>query len=320
MRVLTWDIGGANVKRLLLDSKGSLRSDIYYFPLWKKKERLPGFLREKKLGCDLVGVTMTAELCDIFRSKKEGVEFVVDACEEVFEKPFYLTVDGELLRAGEIRNPLILAASNWVASLCYLERRFRSGVLLDVGSTTTDIIPFGGGERAMTDLERLQRGQLVYTGFLRTPVSAIAARVPFKGRLTRISSEAFAISADVYNVLGMLPRYGCETPDGRGKSPLDSMRRVARMLCADLDEVGEEEVRRICGYLFEKQAASIAGALSEVLEELEKPRVFGCGVGLALAARACELIRVPMHSLAGVTPAHDNLPCLGLAEMLIGKI
>lgn len=324
MRTLTFDIGGANVKRLLVDySENTVKSDIYYFPIWQREKELLGFLKGKRLPCDCTGVTMTAELSDVFRDKKEGVEFVVAACERAFKKPFYLTVNGELLRAEEIKNPLSLAASNWMASLYYLEKKFGEGILLDVGSTTTDILPFGAeSKRVATDLERLQRGQLVYTGYLRTPISAVVAKVPFRGRLTRIAAEYFGITADVYNVLGMLEDYSCEAPDKRGKTPLDSMRRISRLLCADLEEVGEEQVREICNYVFQKQAESIAEALLMVLPGLEEPRVYICGVGMPLAAKACEIAGVASLNLASLTPAHDNLPCLGLAEMLkdLGKV
>jgi hypothetical protein len=328
MRILTWDIGGANVKRLLMNSSTEeLRSDVFYFPIWRLKDELKSFLRNKDLHGDRVGITMTAELCDVFRTKKEGVESVVEACEEVFERPFYLSVEGKLLTREEIKDPLCLAASNWVASSLYLEKKYGKGVLLDVGSTTTDVIPFGFPHlrdrlKKATDLERLQQGYLVYTGFLRTPLSAITPRVIFRGKPTRISSETFAISADIYNTLGILESYRCETPDGRGKNPRDSMRRVARMLCADLKEVSKEEIRDICDYVFEKQATDIAEALKDVVGNQKQGdlKVYLCGVGIPLGLRACEIAQLPFQNLAEVTSAHENLPCLGLAEMFLGKV
>lgn len=324
MRIITWDIGGANIKRLLIDfSKDELQSEIFYFPMWQRKKSLKNFLREKNMPADNVGITMTAELCDVFKTKEEGVRYVVESCEKIFEDPYYLTVDGELLRNDEIDEPLSLAASNWVASLYYLEKRFNRGILLDIGSTTTDIVPFGYPHvrrslKKATDLVRLQRGYMVYTGFLRTPLAAIARRVPFQGRLTRLASENFAISADIYNILGFLEDYRCDTPDGKGKTTVDSMRRIARMLCADLKEVGEQEVIRISEYLFERQAAEIAEAMLEMIRSqgLDDPVVYACGTGITLGMKACEKAGLSAKSLADTTPAHENLPCLGLAYML----
>jgi hypothetical protein len=327
MRVLAWDIGGANVKRLYLDSStGQLASDIFYFPVWRRKQGLKDFLKTKNLEADIVGVTMTAELCDVFETREEGVKYIVGVCGEVFGDPLYLTVDGRLLRGGEIKDYLLLAASNWAASVRYLQGRYGRGVLLDVGSTTTDIFPFGypGAEEpwGMSDLERLRKGLLVYTGFLRTPVGSIARRVPFKGGLARISAETFAITADVYNVLGMLDNYRCAPPDGGGITPRDSMRRLARMLCSDMREVGEKEIREMCAYLYQRQAAEVAGALKGVLLAygVTEPTVYVCGSGIPLGLRACEIAGLPAVNLAEATPAYDNLPCLGMAEMLIGKV
>lgn len=318
MRILTFDIGGANLKRLLYDSLSmEVKSDIYYFPIWERKAELEGFLREKYVQADAVGVAMTAELSDAFESREEGVRHIVAACESSLSSPWYLTVDGQVIRRNGIHNPLELAASNWVASIYYVKKEYQEGILFDVGSTTTDIIPFGAGARAgKTDLERLRKGQLVYTGFLRTPVSALVKRVPFKGAFLRISTEHFAITADIYNVLRMLGEYTCIPPDGGGKSRRDSMRRVARILCADIDDVTEKDVIEICEHVYNEQVGEIAHALGEVAEGSGLRDAYLCGVGLVLGKRACEIAGLNAHDLSALTPAHDNLPCLGLAEIL----
>jgi hypothetical protein len=248
---------------------------------------------------------------------------IVDACENSLGSPGYLTLDGRVIGKDEIENPLELAASNWAASRYHLEKKYREGILVDVGSTTTDIIPFGPGTKpGKTDLERLRRGQLVYTGFLRTPVSAVVKKVPYRGALTRISSEYFAITADVYNILGVLEKYSCSTPDGGGKSRRDSMRRIARHLCAALDDIDMEGIIRICDHVYQEQSMDIANALEEVVKGSGMRDAYVCGVGSALGERACEIADLKVHDLSAITPTHDNLPCLGLAELLrdLGKV
>lgn len=317
MKVLTFDIGGVNTKRLAADfDAGEVKSEIHYFPFWQKKEEFPAFLRGLKEDSDRVGITLTAELSDVFASREEGVQYLVRVCEDVFDSPMYLSLDRTLLKASDIKSPLDLAAANWIASIYYLEKEFSEGILVDCGSTTTDIIPFCSGEKyKRTDLERLKSGQLVYTGILRTPVNAIVDAVPLDGEMVYISSEYFAITADIYNVLGMLDTdsYSCETPDGKGKGRPESMQRISRLLCADFEEIGEKALVGICEYVREKQVERIAAAL----KRHDQKDAYICGAGKILAKEACLKAGLEAVDLSTTTPAHDNLPCFGLAHMLL---
>lgn len=320
MKVLAFDIGGANTKRLAFDfDTGETVSEIFYFPFWQKKDEFTEFLSGLSEDADRVGITMTAELSDAFSTKEEGVQHIVDVCEEVFESPSYLTLERALIKADEIKNPLELAAANWLAGTYYLEREFSEGLLIDCGSTTTDIIPFGKGTNyKKTDLERLGSGQLLYMGILRTPVNTITDSVPLEGEMVPISSEYFAITADVYNILGTIDEanYSCDTPDGKDKSRSESMQRIARLLCADIDEIGEEAIVEICDYIRDKQVESISAAI----EKHEGGNAYICGAGIALAREAGERAGLEVTDLSTITPAHDNLPCLGLAHMFNNNI
>ncbi len=320
MKYAAYDIGGANVKRLVAGSRNGfevLSNDILYFPFWKRKDEFKAFLKKLKVDADAIAVTITAELCDCFASKGEGVEYITSICDSVLGEPLYLTVDGALSKSSNIDDPLSMGAANFVASLAYLEDNLKRGILVDMGSTTTDVVPFERGKRlyGRTDLDRLIAKQLVYTGLLRTPVCALVHDVPHKGKMLGVASEVFAISADVYNILGPCD-YTCETPDGRGKSVADSMRRLARQMCADIDEVGDEELRKICAYIVDAQVKLISSALREVAARWRMDTAYVCGVGKGVALKACIEAGLRVVDLSDKTPAHDNLPCLGLAWML----
>ena len=103
-----------------------------------------------------------------------------------------------------------------------------------------------------TDPDRLLSGELVYTGALRTPVEAVATRVPLRNGTAGVSAEAFALMGDVYVWLGRLsPRnYTSPTPDGRPATREYAGERLARAVCADremLDEHGDyRHGNRIC--------------------------------------------------------------------------
>ena len=179
-----------------------------------------------------VAVTMTAELSDVFRTKREGVHFVLDAVEAVSRAPVRVfTTAGELVDAATARaRPLDAAASNWVATALLVGRFVPDALLVDVGSTTTDVIPVVGGRVAAvgrTDPERLLAGELVYTGVVRTNVAAIVRSVPLRGGQCPVASELFAVSGDVHVLLGVARAGRLHGPDARRPAAHAGVRRRA---------------------------------------------------------------------------------------------
>src|SRR3977135_2767747 len=168
------------------------------FPLWREPHRLPVVLSEV---ADRIGntrtraLTMTAELADCFATKREGVAFVIAAFRTAFpaSELWVYGVDGQFRSADAAKEqPHRVAAANWMASATLVARTFPDALLVDVGSTTTDIIPIVAGRvvaRGHTDSSRLRTGELVYTGSLRTPVCAIVRSVPVRGRRYRVAAE-----------------------------------------------------------------------------------------------------------------------------------
>jgi len=317
VKIAALDIGGANTKVLNWD-EGKSESQLEYFPFWTEKHQFKEFLSRLDLSADFIAVTMTAELCDTFSSKAEGARYIAGCCDEVFESPFFLTSTSSLSTLDDINDFNTLAATNWLASKYYLEKRFKSGLLIDVGSTTTDIIPFGDGASGFaSDFERLKSFRLLYTGLLRTPINTIVSAVPVNGGLVPIASEYFAITADVYNILWGVD-YACDTPEGAGKTLGDSIRRVARLLCAEPDEV-KREVIGICEYIHDAQLESIVAALENVSEEVGCDSVVAAGIGRRLAIEAVEKIGLDVLDLETQVDSAWNLPCLGLLEMVIDR-
>ena len=223
-----------------------------------------------------MAVTMTAELADCFATKREGVAFVLDAFRTAFPdvRPWVYGVDGRFRSAEAARRrPHRVAAANWMASATLVARTFPDALFLDVGSTTTDVIPIVAGRvaaRGRTDPARLRTGELVYTGALRTPVCAIVRSVPLRGRRCRVAAEHFAIAADVHLWLGRIEEgdYTCETPDGRGRSRAEAGARLARMVCADLEMLGPGDITAIAEHVARAQVRQIAAGLRQVMRRL----------------------------------------------------
>jgi len=232
--VLGWDIGGVNTKVARVAGARVLAAHAAPYELQRDPAALAPLLAHlaRDLGAgaaDPHGVTMTAELSQLFRTKREGVAFVLDAVAAAFPDACVRvwSVDARWRTPAQARRePLAVAAANWAATAHVVGRMCSDCLLVDVGSTTTDIIPIRGGApmaRGRTDVERLREGELVYTGALRTPVEAIAPTVPVRGRPTGVAAEGFALAGDVHVWRGELAPadYSVPTPDGRpttGKS------------------------------------------------------------------------------------------------------
>ena len=335
MGVIGWDVGGANIKAAYVSRRGggrSVQTASRPFEIWRGKESLPEVLRsvasELPPG-EATAVTMTAELSDAFRSKREGVGFVLDAMDCVTGGTLAVfTTDGGFVDGATARaRPLEVAASNWAATALMVTRHLSDAILVDAGSTTTDVIPIRAGRvaaRGRTDPERLLHGELVYTGAVRTNVAAVVSRVPLWGGECPVAAECFAVSGDAHVLLGSLdPKdYTCPTPDGRPATPAFAAERLARVVCADGEMLGREEIERIALAVAEAQLGQIASAISAVAGRFPSPPeavVTGQGAFLARgAAERCGLASRDLSSLLGVDVG-TAAPAVAVAWLLLAS-
>ena len=335
VNVLGLDIGGANIKATFIKTQDGFikehKTIIEYFPIWKKeKKQLEKVLN--KLKKDLsktdelngVGVTITAELSDSYFTKKEGICHILDSVKNVFGvfPIFVIDVEANLLSVNEaLEVPLMVASANWAATGWMVSQLIKNCIVIDVGSTTASIIPIIDGKiraEGRTDLEKLQNGELVYSGALRTNVATIVDCIPVRGTMAYVSSELFAQSGDIHLILGNIREedYIVETCDGRGKNIRECMARLARVVCADIDMLSEHEISDMAKFVYNKQVKQIEKGLKQVSERIkpliqEKLNVVVTGMGRNfLAKKAAEI--------AGFKRVIDLKECLGF-EATIGS-
>ncbi len=286
--ILGLDIGGANLKAATADK----HAVTVPFALWKQPDRLPAALAEMVANFPDVtefAVTMTGELCDCYETKREGVNAILDAVEIAAKQRairVWSTDCGFVSVAEARREHMKVAASNWHALATFAGRLAPSegGLLLDIGSTTTDIIPLTQGvphTHGTTDAGRLAAQELVYAGVRRTPISAVFH--------DRIASEYFASTQDVYLVLGLLEEESAnrETADNRPATVEFALSRLARMLGADRETLDEEAIIAFATRVHGQLLGQIVGAAravyydSKVVPELHSLIVSGAGEFLA---------------------------------------
>jgi len=284
VNVLGFDIGGVNIKGAFISytaqTLDSLKICSEFYPMWLHPlEELPKVLSRiiaelaENRPIDAIGITMTAEVSDAYQSKIEGVSHILTTFLEIepqIMKKIITTNNNFITIEEAMTDYLVVASANWIATSLFVGKQFPKCILVDIGSTTTDIIPITNGlpdTVGKTDIARLLNGELLYTGALRATIPSIVHKVPFHGKMCPISFEKFALIADVHLLLDHITpvEYTCETADGREKTKSDALARLARIICADTNMLSEHEIYIIAAYIYERQLDQIRESITQVL-------------------------------------------------------
>lgn len=307
-----WDVGGAHLKAVRAQDGRVTAAVQVPCALWQGLDRLRDVIPQ---ALAVVGesrshaVTMTGELTDLFASREEGVRGLSSALKDALSPAdlwLYAGRRGFVPVDAASQHVMEIASANWHASAALVAEKVDDALFVDMGSTTTDIIPVSGRgvvADADTDAGRLASGELVYTGLTRSFLMAVTRRVPFRGRWLPLMNEYFASMADVYRILGELDEAVDQHPaaDGREKTAEASRGRIARMIGADAGDATEEEWRRLAEWFAEVQLRTIEDAARQVLSRgalQGEWRVVGAGVGLAVLSRLAARLGRPFQSLS----------------------
>jgi probable H4MPT-linked C1 transfer pathway protein len=308
--VFGWDVGGAHVKVSMADASGVLVDVAQWAcPLWQGLEHL-----ERTIDAVLArwpsanapgarhGVTMTGEMVDLFGDRAEGVRVISRtlAARLGADTSFYAAASAGAsagasgwLRADEcVAAWREVASANWHASARWVASRVPDAIFVDIGSTTTDIVPIVRGRvaaRGSTDSARLQNGELVYQGVVRTPLCGVAHHIAFRGETTGVMNEWFATSADVYRLTGELwpPHDQYPAADNGPKTAAASRERLARMIGRDAAEASDADWRIFAETWRGEQLRAIGANVLRVASrhpELARAPIVGAGCGRFLAA------------------------------------
>ncbi|MFG1416516.1 hydantoinase/oxoprolinase family protein [Xanthobacter sp. V0B-10] len=295
--LLGWDVGGAHLKRAVVDASGRLmRVDMAPCALWQGLDRLDAAIAALPPVPDAPSVvTMTGELVDLWPDRASGVAGLAQALADRLgpDTGVYAGPEGFVPAQAAARHAKSIASANWHATAAALALRLPAGVLVDIGSTTTDILYFADEKikcRGYADAERMVSGELLYCGVARTPVMALGPTLPFRGAHVPLMMEYFATTADVHRLTGDLPANADLHPaaDGGAKTREASARRLLRMVGRDLGPCTLDEAEALAAYAAEVQVQRVHAALALVLSAHRlAPAVplVGAGVGRFLAAK-----------------------------------
>ncbi len=318
LQTLGWDIGGAHLKAALLDVDGELLGTLQVAcPLWRGLDNLAAaidtVLKTFKMNPHHAkhAITMTGELVDLFPNRHEGVIEIAQFVKRLLghQCQFYAANKGFVDIEQVAESTEYIASTNWHASASLIALYCPDALLVDIGSTTSDIIKIESGKvvsMALSDASRLQQDTLVYTGVIRTPVMALAQKLPLQGAETNVMAEYFATMADVYRLTGELDVAAdmAETADGKGKSLQESARRLARMVGYDLEDKAMDVWVQLA---FSCRLAQLMQLKAAVLKQA-KPNMalIGAGAGSFLVKALADELKAPYLSVNAILAS--NMP------------
>jgi probable H4MPT-linked C1 transfer pathway protein len=280
-QVLGLDIGGANIKAATADGTFT---DARYFQLWNQSHRLAEVLRDivNNVEADFLAVTMTGELADCFESKQQGVQFISNAVVKAATNPdniYVYRTDGNWIPPTKCSEQWAnVAASNWqaLATIAATSYPNQPGILLDIGSTTVDIIPLNSGTSVpnnLSDVDRLQSGQLLYWGIQRTPICALVDIAELDDRMVPLARELFATTQDVFLITGDTDEDGdChDTTDGKPATRQYARARLARSVCECPTQFSNQDASNFAQQVKARLVSLLNDALQQVIKGMQQP-------------------------------------------------
>ena len=305
-RRIGWDIGGAHLKAAYFDAFGLRDVAQWRCDLWRGLSQLDdAFIAARERWPDLAScshaVTMTGELADVFEHREAGVASIVASAARALgaHVDFYAGDDGFVDATAACTRWRAIASANWLATASMIARHVDDAVLVDVGSTTTDVVPIAGGRvvaRGRDDASRLAARELVYVGAVRTPLCALAVRIRFRGRSYNVMNELFATSGDVFRLTGELdPAHDlAATADGAPRDAASTRRRLARMIGCDARDATDDEWLAFAREWRSALAARVRDDVQYVIEAARVSRsapIIGAGCGSFLAHECAQRMK-----------------------------
>lgn len=308
--LIGWDIGGAHVKAVALQGDHVHQVMQRACPLWQGLDQLDQALGEMIQAikpakhCRHV-FTMSGEMVDLFPDRNTGVTSILRTVAAHCD-PDYVCVFAGMqgflpLPVVQTADLSVIASANWLATARFAAALVSEALLIDVGSTSSDLFLIGNRQlwvRGYTDHERLRYDELVYTGVVRTSLMSFARRVIFEGEWVNVMAEHFASTADVYRLTGELQEHTDQVPaaDAGEKTREGSIRRLARLVGQDVAMSAPSSWESLAYHFREKQLQRLTDAamrqLSRGLTDADMP-IIGAGAGRFLVKELAGRLRRP---------------------------
>ena len=333
-----WDIGGANTKYCILNNN-TVNCKIKFCELWKTTKEIKKFISEthKKFSNKykiINAISMSGEMCDIFPSREIGVKKILSFFNNQKSDSYVFLKNKKFIKMNRNISPDLVASMNWLAVAMYLRGFNKNTIGIDLGSTTTDIILIKNNKiinKRKNDFTGLTLSELIYTGCLRTPISAIVNKVKIRNKLYNVIPENFASMADIYSILSIIPsKYNyINSSDNRPKTCYYSMKRLARIFGFDYSKSKKHILlslsKKIMSIHLNQINSIINYHIKDKYSTIKDLKIIGIGVGRELVRRICKQNKwdyrdfmnyIDIKKIKGITNVSDIAPAFALSHLI----
>ena len=246
IKYLGIDIGGAHFKVIGLNEKKSVCFAEYRkCYVWKGLDNLRKEIDytnslnlKKDTSC---GITMTAELCDNFKNKKDGVIEISELCKKLNCDYSFYTNKKKNFSKNISKDYKNLISMNWHSIGKFFSKKFENLIVVDFGSTTTDFVCIKNSKiinGGLNDFTRLSNKEMYYSGIIRTPLFGLQHEVSLKEKKYYIVPELFSNTSDIYRINNFLEKdFDIDDEADNGKKGIqESILRISRSFCIDYEK------------------------------------------------------------------------------------
>ncbi len=135
-------------------------------------------------------------------------------------------------------------------------------MIIDCGSSSTDIIPVSEKNINYSADKRLMLNEVLYIGMRRTIVQTIVNKILINGYDFIVVGEPTTTIGDINYLLGYIDDEEYSKNNGiQGKWRLlrNAQRNVARLICSDLEICSEYTIKEICNF--------ISNSMTDIIKE-----------------------------------------------------
>jgi len=333
-----WDIGGANTKYCILNNN-AIDCKIKYCELWRTTKEIKKLINEihKKFSNKyniINAISMSGEMCDIFSTRELGVKKILSFFDKQKSDSYVFLKNKKFIKINRKVSFDLIASMNWLAVATYLKSFNQNIIGIDLGSTTTDILLIKNNKilnKRKNDFTGLTSSELIYTGCLRTPISAITHKIEMRNKFYNIIPENFASMADIYNVLSVIPykHNYIKSSDNRPKTSYYAMKRLARIFGFDYSKSYKNQIlslsKKIMSIHLDQISYIINYHINDKYSTIKDLKIIGIGVGRELVRRVCKKNKwnyldfinyIDIKKKKGTTSASDVAPAFALSNLI----